>query len=373
MTAPDGDPSGRDADDLGTDDTTTGDPLLAVEDLRTHVHTDDGTVRAADGVSFGVDRGETVCLVGESGSGKTVTCGSITGIVEQPPAEIVGGSARFDGRELLGADERTLRSVRGDRIAHVFQDPGRALDPVYTVGDQIAEAIEFGERSDAADGADPGSASDRDPRRRGIELLGRVGVPEPAERIDDYPHEFSRGMCQRAAIAVALAADPDLVIADEPTTALDVTVQARLLELFAELTADGTALLLVTHDMRVVAALADRVVVLYAGRVVERGPTTAVFDRPAHPYTQALFDGFRGGGADTAPPPRAALPETGCRFRTECPHAEPACADPVSFHPVGSGDGTDRADHEAACVYHAPDRDAGPVLDAALSLGRDRR
>ncbi|MFB6074454.1 MAG: ABC transporter ATP-binding protein [Haloarculaceae archaeon] len=332
----------------------TADHLLAVEGLRTHVRTDEGTTRAVDGVSFTVDRGETVCLVGESGSGKTVTTQSLTRIVPTPPADIVDGSVTFDGTDLLAADDATLRSVRGDRIAHVFQDPQRALDPVYTVGEQIVEAIRIHREVSRAAA-----------RERGVELLGRVGIPRPAVRIDDYPHEFSQGMCQRVAVAVALAADPDLIVADEPTTALDVTVQARLLDLLSELTGDDTALLLVTHDLRVVAAVADRVLVMYGGTVVERGPTAAVFERPAHPYTQALFDSFRGLPASEDSPARVDVPIDGCRFREECPHAESACegGEQPAFHPV---DGDEA--HAASCVYYAADRDPGPILAEARSL-----
>lgn len=329
-------------------------PLLSVEDLRTHIRTDRGTIHAVDGVNFEVDRGETVCIVGESGSGKSVTCESLTGIVPQPPAEIVGGTVEFDGTSLVDGDESLLREVRGDRVAHVFQNPQQALDPVYSVGDQIAEAV-----------AVHRDVSDERARRRGIELLDRVGIPDAATRIDDYPHQFSGGMAQRVAIAIALAADPDLLIADEPTTAVDVTVQARLIDLFRELTDDDSALLLVTHDLRVVAALADRVLVMYGGTVVERGPVEALYDRPAHPYTQALFDshGDRSRSGDRTA--RDDIPTSGCRFREECPHAVDACAAPEKpeFRPV---DGSDS--HAAACVHYGPDGESDRVLNDARSL-----
>ncbi len=359
------------------DDGERDEPLLSVTDLRTYIRADGGPVRAVDGVSFAVDRGETVCLVGESGSGKSVTCQSLTGIVPRPPAEILGGEVRFDGTSILG-DESRLRRVRGDRIGHVFQNPQHALDPVYPVGEQIVEAIRI-HRPVGRDRA----------RERAIELLGSVGIPRPATRLDDHPHEFSGGMRQRVAIAIGLAAEPDLLVADEPMTAVDVTVQARLIELFRGLVDDGLAVLLVTHDLRVVAALADRVLVMFGGTIVERGPVQEVFERPAHPYTQALFASYDGSGsggdrpqrrpdATASPPdgtvsrsdgttfrtqrtPRGDLPTDGCRFRGQCSHAIEACRGPEQprAYPVENA-----ATHAASCVYYADGRDPGPVLEA---------
>src|SRR6056297_371186 len=244
-----------------TTSTRSNEPLLSVDGLRTLIETEREQFPAVDGVSFSVDRGETVCLVGESGSGKSVTCESLTGIVPQPPADIVDGRITFEGESLDGASETKLRAIRGDRIAHVFQNPQQALDPVYTVGDQIVEAITIHR-----------DVSDAVARERAVALLRRVGIPRADTRVDEYPHEFSGGMRQRVAIAIALAADPDLLIADEPTTAVDVTVQAKLIELLRELTDDDTAILLITHDLRVVASLADRVLVMFGGTIVERGP-----------------------------------------------------------------------------------------------------
>jgi len=264
-------------------------PLLSIRDLRTVFHTDEGLVRAVDGVSFDVGRGETVCLVGESGSGKTVTGESITRLIRMPPGEIAGGEIVFDGRDLTGLSDAELRDLRGDRIAHVFQNPQGALNPVYTVGWQIVEAIQL--HQDVA-GAEA--------RSRGIDLLDRVGIPEATRRFDDYPHEFSGGMKQRVSIAMALATNPDLLIADEPTTALDVTIQNQILGLLDELQAEfDMSILLITHDLGVVAEVADRVVVMYAGKVMERGGVFDVFERPSHPYTRALLDCLpgRGGGA----------------------------------------------------------------------------
>ncbi len=335
-------------DRLHDDGTAPDDPLLSVEGLRTHVRTDGETIRAVDGVSFDVGSGETVCLVGESGSGKSVTCESLTGIVPRPPAEIVGGSISFDGLPLADLPESELRTVRGDRIAHVFQNPQSALDPVYTVGDQVAEAITL--HRDAGSG---------EARERAIDLLGQVGIPRAEERVDDYPHEFSGGMRQRVALAIALAPDPDLLNADEPTTSVDVTVQARLIELLRELTAGGLSILLVTHDLRVVASLADRVLVMYGGTIVERGPVEGLFSTPAHPYTRALFESY-DGLARGERPVRGEIPADGCRFRRECPHAIEACAgdDQPAFHPIGG-----RQSHRASCVYYAPEREPTPIVE----------
>jgi len=338
---------------MGEQPSTTGESLLSVSDLRTRIETDRGTVRAVDGVSFAVDRGEAVCLVGESGSGKSVTCESLTGIVPQPPASIVGGSVTFDGVDLR--DEATdLRSIKGARIGHVFQNPQHALDPVYSVGDQLVEAITA-----------HGDVAKRAARERAVDLLRQVGIPRAEVRVDDYPHEFSGGMAQRVAIAIALAGDPDLLIADEPTTAVDVTVQARLIDLLRGLLDDGMALLLVTHDLRVVASLADRVLVMFGGQILERGPVDRLFERPAHPYTQALFDSYDGFEQLPDRPSRNELPADGCRFRAECPHAVEACSggDQPPFHPV-DGD----SEHTASCVYYDEHREADAILDAGRAV-----
>ena len=329
--------------------------LLSVRDLRTRIRTDDGWLHAVDGVSFDVDRGETVCLVGESGSGKSVTCESLTGLVPQPPAEVSADAVEFDGESVTDRSAAERRSIRGSRIAHVFQNPQGALDPVYTVGEQVAEPIRI-----------HGDASRSAARDRAVDLLRRVGIPRAGERLDSYPHEFSGGMQQRIAIAVALAGDPDLLIADEPTTAVDVTVQARLLDLFRSIVGDGTSILLVTHDLRVVAAVADRVLVMYGGTIVERGPVEAVFAEPSHPYTQALFDSYgeRGGASVDERTARGEIPTDGCRFRAECPHAVDECADgsQPAFRQVS---GT--ADHAASCVHYGPDGDPSAIRENATS------
>ncbi len=330
-------------------------PLLSVRDLRTRIRTDGGWLHAVDGVSFDVARGETVCLVGESGSGKSVTCESLTGIVPQPPAEVSNDTVEFDGDPLSGRSEADLRSIRGSRIAHVFQNPQQALDPVYTVGEQVTEPIRIHE--------DVGRSAARD---RAIGLLRRVGIPRADDRVDDYPHEFSGGMQQRVALAIALAGDPDLLIADEPTTAVDVTVQARLIDLFRSVTGDGTSLLLVTHDLRVVAALADRVLSMYGGTIVERGPVERVFADPAHPYTQSLFDGYgpEGSGVRSERSARGDIPADGCRFRAECPYAVDACAggEQPPFHEVD-----DRSARGVSCVHYGPDGNPAEIRANASS------
>ncbi|MFC4246252.1 ABC transporter ATP-binding protein [Natribaculum luteum] len=325
-------------------------PLLSVSNLRTQFRTDRETVRAVDGVDFDVFRGETLAIVGESGSGKTVACESITRLLEEPPAELVDGEVVFDGVDLTTLPEATLREIRGNRIAHVFQNPQRSLSPVYTVGEQLVEAMAI---HDVASGTAA--------RERAVGLLDRVGIPRPSVRVDEYPHQFSGGMRQRVAIAIALAAEPDLLVADEPTTALDVTVQAQLLELLTDLQETlELAVILVTHDFRVVAELADRVVVMYDGKVMERGSVGDVFDGPAHPYTQALF-----GGEDVADrrvdDADDTAPTVGCRFHRECPHAIPDCrrGDQPPLRPTGTG-------QRAACVYYDERHDSSVVRGRRL-------
>jgi peptide/nickel transport system ATP-binding protein len=328
-------------------------PLLSIRDLRTVFHTDEGLVRAVDGVSFDVGRGETVCLVGESGSGKTVTGESITRLIRTPPGDIAGGEIVFDGRDLTTLNEDELRELRGDRIAHVFQNPQGALNPVYTVGWQIVEAIQLHQDVKRAVA-----------RERGIDLLDRVGIPEATRRFDDYPHEFSGGMKQRVALAMALATNPDLLIADEPTTALDVTIQNQILGLLGELQDEfDMSILLITHDLGVVAEVADRVVVMYAGKVMERGGVFDVFERPSHPYTRALLDCLPGRGTGGARSiggklPSPTDPPDGCRFHPRCEYAVDACrqGEQPPAYPV---DGDD--DHVVSCVHYEPGGDPSVV------------
>jgi peptide/nickel transport system ATP-binding protein len=326
-------------------------PLLAVRDLRTQFHTDEGIVRAVDGVSFDVRRGETVALVGESGSGKTVTAETITRLIRTPPGEVAGGEVRFDGEDVVGMDEDDLRRLRGGRIGYVFQNPQGALNPVYPVGWQVVEAVRLHD--------DVSEAAARD---RAVDLLDRVGIPEAATRFHDYPHELSGGMKQRVAVAMALAPEPDLLVADEPTTALDVTIQNQILRLLSEIQREfGTSVLLITHDLGVVAEIADRAVVLYAGKVMERAGVEALFDAPAHPYTRALLDCLPGRGRELdsigGELPDATDPPAGCRFHPRCSYAVDACrtGEQPPLHRVGD-------DHDAACVHHGPggDTDALP-------------
>ncbi|MFH5800376.1 ABC transporter ATP-binding protein [Haladaptatus sp. CMAA 1911] len=327
------------------------DPLLSVTGLRTTFETPRGTVRAVDGVSFDVNRGETVCLVGESGSGKTVACESITRLIPTPPGDIADGRIVFDGDDIRDCSSSELREIRGNRIAYVFQNPQNALDPVYSVGRQVAESVRY--HRDVSKAA---------ARRRAVELLDRVGIPKAEVRADDYPHEFSGGMRQRVVIAMALAGEPDLLIADEPTTALDVTIEAQILELLADLQAErDMAILFVTHDLGVVAQIADRVVVLYAGKVMERGTVHDVFDRPAHPYTQALLDCLPGRGGALRPIGGSIAdpvsPPSGCRFHPRCPHATDECTErgQPPLHGVTNS-------QQVSCVFYRGDRDSSVVL-----------
>jgi oligopeptide/dipeptide ABC transporter ATP-binding protein len=292
-----------------------GDGLLQVEELRTYFDTDEGTARAVDGVSFRVSRGRTLGLVGESGCGKSVTALSILRLVPSPPGRIASGRILFEGRDLVTLSSEEMRQVRGNRIAMVFQEPMTSLNPVFTIGSQVSEALLFHRKVVKAKA-----------RAETVELLRRVHLPAPEERADAYPHQLSGGMKQRVMIAMALACRPDLLIADEPTTALDVTVAAQILDLLKELQADfGMSVLLITHDMGVVAETTDEVAVMYAGHLVESGSTPALFTRPLHPYTIGLFRSLPTLGAEQRR--LAAIPGTvpsplrfpaGCRFHPRC-------------------------------------------------------
>ena len=295
--------------------------LLEVRDLATHFFTRDGTVRAVDGVSFSLDAGSTLGIVGESGSGKSVTALSIMGLIPKPPAKIVSGEVLFEGRDLTKLSEKQLEDVRGREIAMIFQDPMTSLNPTLTIGTQITETIRrhFDVPKQQA-------------RKKAIELLEEVQIPRAADRLDDYPHRFSGGMRQRVMIAIALSCDPRLVIADEPTTALDVTVQAAVLDLLDDLRqAHEMAMILITHDMGVVAESADDIVVMYGGQIVEQATVNDLFDRPEHPYTEALLgalpqiegEGIRTGRLTAIPgrPPDLKSPPPACRFAPRCPYA----------------------------------------------------
>jgi len=309
------------------------DALLSVGDLRTWFYTDQGIAKAVDGVSFEVRAGETLGIVGESGCGKTVTSLSILGLLPQPPAKIEDGSSiRFNGQELLGLGERQMRALRGNEIAMIFQEPMSSLNPVYTVGNQISEALRLHR------GMDRKAA-----RKESVRLLGEVGIANPEHRVDEYPHQLSGGMRQRVMIAMALSCEPKLLIADEPTTALDVTIQAQILELLAELRGrHSMAVLLITHDLGVVAEVCDRVVVMYAGQVVESGSVYEIFADPRHPYTRGLLaslpsvdnPGQRLVSIPGTVPNPTAWP-VGCRFADRCSLAGDECVRPQELLALG--------------------------------------
>ena len=322
-----------------------GEPLLRVEDLRVEFPTEDGVVKAVDGITYEVGRGRTLGVVGESGSGKTVAAMTILGLTRAQGARITG-RILFEGRDLLSLDEAELRKIRGNEIAMIFQDPSTALHPLYKVGSQLIEAVRAHQ-----------DVSKAQARKRTIELLGLVGIPDPGKRVDDYPHEFSGGMRQRAMIAMALANEPKLLIADEPTTALDVTVQAQILALLERLRAQlGMAIVIVTHDIGVVAEMADEIAVMYAGRIVETATTEALLSSPEHPYTWGLLRSIpsidpthpRVERLESIPgsPPSLIDPPSGCHFHPRCAYAQPEHAriDP-ELRPLP----TDPA-HKVACL-----------------------
>lgn len=314
-------------------------PLLAVRDLRVDFATDHGWSTVVSDVSFDVPRGRTVGLVGESGSGKSVSCQAILRLIPEPPGRIVNGSIEFEGRDLLTMPEKELRTVRGSEIAMIFQEPMTSMNPAFTIGEQIGEVLRIHR-----------GMGRRAARSRVVEVLDLVGIPRAAERLGQYPHEFSGGMRQRVMIAMALVAEPKLLIADEPTTALDVTIQAQVLDLIRDLAREmDMGVLFVTHDLGVVADICDDVVVMYAGQVVERAPTTPLFVSPRHPYSEALIRSrpnieLQGelhviGGS---PPLPWELP-TGCHFGPRCGYHQAACDAPVPLAAAGGG-------HAARCI-----------------------
>jgi peptide/nickel transport system ATP-binding protein len=323
-----------------------GAPLLEVEDLRVHFETDDGIVKAVDGISYTVQRGQTLGIVGESGSGKSVSSLTVMGLTRSRNARI-SGTVRFNGRDLLGASDEEMREIRGDDIAMIFQDPLSSLHPFYKVGAQIAEAVLSHRDVSKAQAWD-----------RAVEMLSLVGMPDPRKRADSYPHEFSGGMRQRAMIAMALANDPKLLIADEPTTALDVTVQAQILELIERLQSEfDTAVVIITHDLGVVAEMADEIAVMYAGRIVEQADALTIFEAPQHPYTWGLLgsiprlDSARDEELVPIPgrPPSLINLPGGCSFHPRCPYVREAHkrVDPT-LEPVGPSGG-----HKVACLLDA--------------------
>ena len=322
----------------------TGKRLLEIRGLKTHFATDDGVVHAVDGVDLAIDRGETLGVVGESGCGKSVTALSVLKLIPTPPGYIAGGQILWRGRDLVPLGPPEMRKIRSKEIAIVFQEPMTSLNPVYTVGDQIAEVIRLHER-----------LSRRAALERAVEMLRLVLIPNPERRVRDYPHQFSGGMRQRVMIAMAISCNPALLIADEPTTALDVTIQAQIIDLIAEMKSRlGMAVMLITHAVGVVAEAAQHVVVMYAGKVVEAAPVGALFSEPRHPYTQGLIRSIpRIDTAATRKPRLEAIagvvpspldPMPGCRFAPRCPFARAVCLEaPPPLHEIA-------ADHKVACV-----------------------
>jgi peptide/nickel transport system ATP-binding protein len=320
--------------------------LLEIRGLKTHFKTDDGWLHAVDGVDLSIEAGQTVCVVGESGCGKSVTAKTVMKLIDMPPGRIVAGQVLWQGRDLVPTTPEEMQRIRAKQIAMIFQEPMTSLNPVYTVGEQIAESVRLHE-----------GLGRKAAMERAVEMLRLVNIPTPERRVDDYPHQFSGGMRQRVMIAIALACNPKLLIADEPTTALDVTIQAQILELIADLKERfGMAVMLITHAMGVVAEVAQKVVVMYAGKVVEEAPVAALFGNPKHPYTQGLIRSIPR--IDTAAThkvrleaipgtvPKLIEPAEGCRFAGRCRHATPQCAAATPpLVQVAPG-------HKVACILH---------------------
>jgi peptide/nickel transport system ATP-binding protein len=351
--------------------------LLEVEDLTVRFYTEEGVVRAVSDLSYEIEAGERFGVVGESGAGKSVASLALMGLIEEPGV-VESGDIRFKGEDLTALDQASLGRIRGDQMAMVFQDPETALNPAYTVGEQIAEAVRLHLDMDR-------SAA----RERSIEMLETVGIPDPAGRYDDYPHEFSGGMQQRAVIAMALSCDPDLLICDEPTTALDVTIEAQILDLLAEMAEEfDTAIQLITHDLGVIADVCDRVMVLYAGKPVEVAPVTDLFYDPKHPYTVGLMSSIPRIGDDrealqTIPgrmPDLVEMPP-GCAFHPRCPYAEEVCTTTEpSLVDAESGEPAAASAHDrqtAACLAYTGDLseplDYSVTVEGALEADRGGR
>ena len=323
-------------------------PFLAVNDLHTYFFTEPGIIRAVDGVSFSVNRGEVLGLVGESGCGKSVTARSIIRLIPSPPGRIVRGNVTYDGRDLLALSDKQIRELRGNQIAMIFQEPMTSLNPVFTVGNQIMETIMLHQ-----------NLSLRQARTKGEDMLTQVGIASPGRRLKEYPHQLSGGMRQRVMIAMALCCEPDLLIADEPTTALDVTIQAQILELMIQLQERyGMAIILITHDLGVIAETADKIAVMYAGKIVERADVYTVFDKPAHPYTRGLIDSIPvidqySSGRTPLPAISGMVPHLlslppGCNFQDRCSYRfEPCLEVDPPLQEIESG-------HWVACHLHNP-------------------
>jgi oligopeptide/dipeptide ABC transporter ATP-binding protein len=337
-------------------------PLLSVRDLRVGFATEGGLLQAVDGVSFDLQPGEVLAIVGESGSGKSVTAQTMIGLTRSENARIEG-SVKLAGEELVEADEATMRRLRGEEIAMVFQDPMTSFNPVYRIGDQVVEAIR----------AHQGEVGKEEARRRAIELFESVGIPDPEQRVNAYPHEFSGGMRQRAMIAMALALEPEVLIADEPTTALDVTIQAQILRLLEDLNRRrGLATILITHDLGVVAEIADRVLVMYAGKVVEQGTLDEIFYDPQHPYSWGLLGSLtridrprphRLPQIAGSPPSLSDLP-TGCPFRPRCPHEFSKCTEYPGLEPRLA----EEPDHRDRCWLTPEEKRAKRQVEGQIGL-----
>lgn len=324
-------------------------PVLSVENLQTAFFTDKEEIHAVQDISFEIQEGETVGIVGESGSGKSVTARSIMGLVESPGRVLDGSSIKFRGEELTKKSPKEYRRIRGSNIAMIFQDPLSSLNPVYTVGNQIKEAIRLHQ-----------GLRGQDATEAAVDVLEAVSIPDPRRRLKEYPHQFSGGMQQRAVIAMALACDPDLLICDEPTTALDVTIQAQILDLLDELQKErDLSIMFITHDMGVIANVTDRVNVMYAGEIVEKAPVEELFENPHHPYTKGLLESIPGRNVgenrlstiegDVPTPNELA---SYCQFAPRCPEAFDACE---RVHPANVAVGPDHTDHTAACLLHPDD------------------
>ncbi|MDX3225818.1 ABC transporter ATP-binding protein [Streptomyces sp. ME19-01-6] len=335
-------PAGQREDDDGT-------PLLEVRDLHVEFHTRDGVAKAVNGVNYSVSAGETLAVLGESGSGKSVTAQAIMGILDMPPGKIPQGQILFRGEDMLTMTNEERRKIRGRKIAMIFQDALSSLNPVLSVGYQLGEMFRVHQ-----------GLSKKAAKAKAIELMERVRIPAAKERVGDYPHQFSGGMRQRIMIAMALALEPDLIIADEPTTALDVTVQAQVMDLLAELQREyNMGLILITHDLGVVADVADKIAVMYAGRIVETAPVHELYKRPAHPYTQGLLESIprldRKGQelyAIKGLPPNLLKIPTGCAFNPRCPKAQDICRTDVPvLEPVTEQDGTPLPGRGSACHF----------------------
>lgn len=348
--------------DLKNQPVPEGHHLLEVDDLKMYFHTEDGVVRAVDGVSYTLDRGETLGVVGESGSGKSVTHMTMMGLIPMPPGKIEGGSVFYRGHDLLNMPEAQMQHVRGNDIAMIFQDPMTSLNPVYKIGKQVGEGLRLHR-----------GYSKEQALKRAVELLDAVGIPEPEKRVNEYPHQFSGGMRQRVMIAMALACDPDILIADEPTTALDVTIQAQIIELMQEMQEkNGNAIVMITHDLGVVADIADKIMVMYAGRPVEFGTADEIFYESRHPYTWGLIRSIPEQATDEKkpltpihgnPPALSNLPK-GCVFSPRCPFATDKCrAERPERFETGTG-------HYAACHYAG---DADFIKTNAPDTSRSRK